>query len=104
MDAHQNLNILENQERVSIVSSYTVISILVLIIHSLDFDGKLITVGANEGGVNVFNMERDEHWMTPEPPHSLDGDELSRRIAIVKYKDGFLINGHNDGDINVWTL
>lgn len=73
-------------------------------VSSLDFDGKLITVGANEGGVNVFNMERDEHWMTPEPPHSLDGDELSRRIAIVKYKDGFLINGHNDGDINVWTL
>lgn len=73
-------------------------------VSSLDFDGKLITVGANERGVNVFNMERDEHWMTPEPPHSLDGDELSRRVAIVKYKDGFLINGHNNGDINVWTL
>lgn len=97
---------MDNSVRIWDLRTSSIIDVIAydLPITSLDFDDKLITVGANETGVNVFNMERDEHWMTPEPPNSLKGDEASERIAIVKYKDGFLINGHNNGDINVWSI
>ncbi|CAI4034792.1 hypothetical protein SMKI_11G2430 [Saccharomyces mikatae IFO 1815] len=97
---------MDNSVRIWDLRTSSVVDVIAydLPVTSLDFDDKLIAVGANERGVNVFNMELDEHWMTPEPPQSLNGDERSRRIAIVKYKDGFLTNGHNNGDINVWTI
>ncbi|CAI1553487.1 hypothetical protein SEUBUCD646_0K02540 [Saccharomyces eubayanus] len=96
----------DNSVRIWDLRTSSIIDVITydLPITSLDFDDKLITVGASENGVNVFNMERDEHWMTPEPPNSLKGDEANERIAIVKYKNGFLINGHNNGDINVWSI
>ncbi|CAI4045176.1 Caf4p SKDI_11G2460 [Saccharomyces kudriavzevii IFO 1802] len=97
---------MDNSVRIWDLRTSSIVDVIAydLPVTSLDFDDKLITVGANERGVNIFNMERDEHWMTPEPPNSLKRDELSERIAIVKYKNGFLVNGHNNGDINVWTI
>ncbi|SMN18027.1 similar to Saccharomyces cerevisiae YJL112W MDV1 Peripheral protein of the cytosolic face of the mitochondrial outer membrane, required for mitochondrial fission [Maudiozyma saulgeensis] len=67
-------------------------------IRSLDFDKSKIIVATEENTVKVFDRKEQKHWCCDDP-----NDELSL-VESLKYKDGYLVEGRNSGDVNVWAL
>jgi len=67
-------------------------------IRSLDFDKNKIIVATEENSVKVFDRNEQKHWCCENP------DDQSSLVECLKYKNGYLVEGRNSGDINVWAL
>ncbi|CCH62587.1 hypothetical protein TBLA_0H03060 [Henningerozyma blattae CBS 6284] len=68
-------------------------------IKSLDFDDKNIVINTfGNSRINVYNKlthEHSDHCNILEDNHS---------VEYLRYKDGYLIEGRNDGKINSWVI
>ena len=67
-------------------------------VKSLDFDKSKIVVATNENTVKVFDRNEGKHWRCDDPP---DGNSI---VECLRYSDGYLVEGRNNGNINVWAL
>ena len=65
---------------------------------SLSFDPKNITVATGNVNPKIFSRETGEHWDC--------GDlvETPSTSSFVRYNEGYLVEGRNNGDINVWSI
>lgn len=67
-------------------------------VSSLSFDPRNITVAAGHINPKIFSRETGEHWDcgdTVEPPST---------SSFVRYDEGYLVEGRNNGDVNVWSI
>lgn len=65
---------------------------------SVDFDEKKIVVAPGEGNVKVIDRTTGEHW------NCGNINDTTNHISTSKYKDNYMIEGHTNGDINVWSV
>ena len=67
-------------------------------VKSLDFDQNKIVVATNENTVKVFDRVEQKHWRCDDPQ---DGISF---VECLRYTDGYLVEGRNSGNINVWAM
>ncbi|KAG0657238.1 Mitochondrial fission protein [Maudiozyma exigua] len=67
-------------------------------VKSLNFDSSKIVVATNENAVKVFDRNEKKHWRCDDPQ-----DDISI-VECLRYGDGYLVEGRNSGNINVWAL
>ncbi|CAR27666.1 ZYRO0D03828p [Zygosaccharomyces rouxii] len=65
----------------------------------LDFDLQDIVAAVGENGVKVFDRENDKHWVCAQSE-----EEDASISQFVKYKNGYLIEGRSNGDVNAWAI
>ncbi|AGO10213.1 AaceriAEL314Wp [[Ashbya] aceris (nom. inval.)] len=64
----------------------------------LQFDLNKIVVANQEGTVKVYDRQEKKHWFC-------GGDEHTENaVEYVRYKDGYLVEGRANGDINAWAI
>lgn len=67
-------------------------------VSSLSFDDKNITIATNDATPRVINRENGKHWEFDSTP------DLTSTSSFVKYNEGYMVEGRNNGDINVWSI
>ncbi|CAB4254589.1 Caf4p [Maudiozyma barnettii] len=67
-------------------------------ISSLSFDEKNITVATDDATPRVISRENGKHWECDGAP------DLTSTSSFVKYNEGYMVEGRNNGDINVWSI
>lgn len=65
----------------------------------LDFDLQDIVAAVGESGVKVFDRDSDRHWVCAQPE-----EEDASISQFVKYKNGYMIEGRSNGDVNSWAI
>lgn len=65
----------------------------------LDFDLQNIVAAVGENGTKVFDREHDKHWICGKSE-----EEAASASQFVKYKNGYLIEGRSNGDVNAWAI
>lgn len=67
-------------------------------VMSLDFDKHKVVVATTENIVRVFDRDEHKHWYC--------GQDINEGSLVrhVRYKDGYLVDGRSDGDINIWAI
>ncbi|AMD21268.1 HEL012Wp [Eremothecium sinecaudum] len=64
----------------------------------LQFDLQKIVAANQEGTVKVYDRQHKKHWFC-------GGDEKTENVVeFVRYKDGYLVEGRGNGDINAWAI
>ena len=65
---------------------------------SLDlFQENAAVVVADEPSVQIYDSEKDESWSCVE-----QGNETS--VSTVKYKENYMVEGRENGDVNIWAV
>lgn len=64
-------------------------------ISSIDFDDKNLVVARHSNYIDVFNRSTNE---------LTSFDNFESRAEVVKYKNGYLVEGRTDGKINSWAI
>lgn len=67
-------------------------------VSSLSFDDKNITISTNDATPRVINRENGKHWEFDGTP------DTTSTSSFVKYNEGYMVEGRNNGDINVWSI
>ncbi|SMN19304.1 similar to Saccharomyces cerevisiae YJL112W MDV1 Peripheral protein of the cytosolic face of the mitochondrial outer membrane, required for mitochondrial fission [Maudiozyma saulgeensis] len=67
-------------------------------VSSLSFDDKNITVATDDATPRVISRENGKHWECDRTP------DLTSTSSFVKYNEGYMVEGRNNGDINVWSI
>lgn len=66
---------------------------------SLDFDLQNIVTAVGEDGIKVFDRENDKHWVCGQEER-----DDSPMCQVVKYKNGYMVEGRTNGDVNTWAI
>lgn len=66
---------------------------------ALDFDLQDIVAAVGENGVKVFDRESEKHWVCAQSE-----EENASISQFVKYKNGYLIEGRSNGEVNAWAI
>lgn len=70
-------------------------------ISCLQFDLDKIAVATNENAVRVYDRKEDRHWVCGgDKPVS----EENNNVEFIRYKNGYLIDGRTNGDVNTWAI
>lgn len=65
---------------------------------SLDlFQENAAVVVANETGIQIYDSNKDESWPCLE-----QGNETS--VTAVKYKENYMVEGRENGDVHIWAV
>lgn len=66
---------------------------------SLDFDLQNIVVAVGENAIQVVERDDDKHWECGQ-----ENEEDSTTAQFVRYKDGYMIEGRSNGDVQAWAI
>ncbi|KAG5439648.1 hypothetical protein PCK2_000782 [Pneumocystis canis] len=69
-------------------------------ITSLHFDTKKIVISTNEPVIRIYDRIEDKHWNCGMMPDTNDCGNIVKRI---RYKEGYLISGRENGTINIYA-
>lgn len=69
-------------------------------ITALHFDARRVVSANHENTVKIYDREIEKHWSCG--PGELDPKNASI-INTVRYKEGYLIEGRQDGQVGVWA-
>jgi len=63
-------------------------------VTSMMFDARRIVAAAGEGVVKIYDKPDGRHW---------DCGAGSALVERVRIRDGYLVEGRNDGGVGVWS-
>ncbi|AET41385.1 Caf4p Ecym_8090 [Eremothecium cymbalariae DBVPG len=67
-------------------------------VTSLQFDLNKIVAANREGTVKIYDRKEKKHWFCGGDEHT------ENNVEYVRYKDGYLVEGRANGDINAWAI
>ncbi|CCF55773.1 hypothetical protein KAFR_0A03380 [Kazachstania africana CBS 2517] len=67
-------------------------------ISSIDVDIDKITIATGQNSVRIVDRYEDKSWTCGETANPLS------KATIVRYKDGQMIDGRSNGDVNIWHI
>lgn len=70
-------------------------------ISSLQFDESKIVSANNENTVKIYDRIDGRHWKCGEGEENVD---YKGKTNYARYKEGYLVEGRNDGTIGVWAI
>ncbi|AQZ17210.1 MDV1 (YJL112W) and CAF4 (YKR036C) [Zygosaccharomyces parabailii] len=66
---------------------------------NLDFDLQNIVTAVGENGIKVFDRDSDKHWVCGKQE-----EDEAPTSQFVKYKNGYMVEGRSNGDVNTWAI